>query len=217
MNIIDTSSSSNKNKDFKKSIKNIPLFKTKGIEYELLSKEYTNIIFQSIASVDFFKEHELIKNKNVFSMGKSTQNYLAQKKIKSISPNSPGSEELKKLLSKNKNGGNYLIVKGEEGLSEIFNYLNVADEIVDEVICYKRIKFDNYEHIKEAFYKVDAIIFTSTYAFEIFFEEIYSKKMNLKFLSISQRISKFIKEKGFNSDLIDYFSNDLEEQIKKLI
>ena len=217
MNIIDTSSSRNKNKDFKKSIKNIPLFKTKGIEYELPSKEYTNVIFQSIAAVDFFKEHELIKNKNVFSMGKSTQNYLAQKKIKSISPNSPGSEELKKLLSKNKNDGNYLIVKGEEGLSEIFNYLNVAGEIVDEVICYKRIKFDNYEHIKEAFYKVDAIIFTSTYAFEIFFEEIYSKKMNLKFLSISQRISKFIKEKGFNADLIDYFSNDLEEQIKKLI
>ena len=91
MNIIDTSSSRNKNKDFKKSIKNIPLFKTKGIEYELPSKEYTNIIFQSIAAVDFFKEHELIKNKNVFSMGKSTQNYLAQKKIKSISPNSPGS------------------------------------------------------------------------------------------------------------------------------
>ena len=50
-------------------------------------------------------------------MGKSTQNYLAQKKIKSIRPNSPGSEELKKLLSKNKNDGNYLIVNCEEGLS----------------------------------------------------------------------------------------------------
>jgi len=217
MNIIDTSSSGNEKEDFKKSIKNIPLFKTKGIEYELPSKEYANIIFQSMASVGFFKEYELIKNKNIFSMGKSTQNYLAQKKIKSISPDPPGSEELKKLLSKNKNGGNYLIVKGEKGLSEIFNYLNISGEVVEEVICYKRLKFDSYEHIKEAFYKVDAIIFTSTYAFEIFFEEIYSKKMNLKFLSISQRISKFIKEKGFNSDLVDYFSNDLEEQIKKLI
>ena len=38
--------------------------------------------------------------------------------------------------------GNYLIIKGEKGLSEIFNYLNVAGEIVDEVICYKRLKFD---------------------------------------------------------------------------
>jgi len=217
MNIIDTSSSGNEKEDFKKSIKNIPLFKTKGIEYELPSKEYANIIFQSMASVGFFKEYELIKNKNIFSMGKSTQNYLAQKKIKSISPDPPGSEELKKLLSKNKNGGNYLIVKGEKGLSEIFNYLNISGEVVEEVICYKRLKFDSYEHIKKEFYKVDAIIFTSTYAFEIFFEEIYSKKMNLKFLSISQRISKFIKEKGFNSDLVDYFSNDLEEQIKKLI
>ena len=35
--------------------------------------------------------------------------------------------------------GNYLIIKGEKGLSEIFNYLNVAGEFVDEVICYNRL------------------------------------------------------------------------------
>ena len=217
MNIIDTSSGTSSIDKSCGSIKNIPLFRTKGIQYQIDIHKFENIIFQSMSSAAFFIEYDSLKKKNVFSMGKSTQDYLSKQGVKSLCPNIPGSEELKKLLSKNKKGGNYLIVKGEKGLSEIFNYLNVAGEIVDEVICYKRLKFDSYKHIKEAFYKVDAIIFTSTYAFEIFFEEIYSKKMNLKFLSISQRISKFIKEKGFNSDLIDYFSDDLEEQIKKLI
>ena len=121
MNIIDTSSRRSADKDFKESIINIPLFDTIGVEYSLFAKEYTNIIFQSITSVDFFKDYEMLKDKNIFCMGKATQSYLAKKNIKSICPNLPGSEELKRVLLKNKNDGNYLIVKGEKGLNEIFN------------------------------------------------------------------------------------------------
>ena len=215
MNIIDTSSGRSSGKDCKESIINIPLFNTKGIEYILSAKEYTNIIFQSITSVDFFKDYEILKDKNIFCMGKATQSYLAKKNIKSICPNLPGSEELKRVLLKNKNDGNYLIVKGEKGLNEIFNYLNSSGKNVEEVICYKRIKYDCYDHIKRDFIGADAIIFPSTFAFDIFFEEIYSGRTKAKLFGISDRINAHIASFGLSSYLVDYFSDDIVESIKK--
>ena len=215
MNIIDTSSGQNSGKDCKKSVINIPLFNTEGIEYILSAKEYSNIIFQSITSVDFFKNYEMIKDKNIFCMGKATQSYLLKKNIKSICPNLPGSQELKKVLFKNTNDGNYLIVKGEKGLKEIFNYLNKSGKNVEEVICYKRTKYDCYNHIKRDFIRADAIIFPSIFAFDIFFEEIYSSKTKAKLFGISDRINAHIASFGLNSYLVDYFSDDIIESIKK--
>ena len=215
MNIIDTSSRRSADKDCKESIKNIPLFDTIGVEYSLFAKEYTNIIFQSITSVDFFKDYKMIEDKNIFCMGKATQSYLAKKNIKSICPNFPGSQELKKVIFNNKNGGNYLIVKGEKGLNDIFNFLNTSGENVEEVICYKRTKYASYDHIKKDFMGADAIIFPSTFAFDIFFEEIYSSKTKAKLFGISDRINAHIASFGLSSYFVDYFSDDIRESIKR--
>ena len=199
------------------SIKNIPLFKTKEIQYHIDIHKFENIIFQSISSAAFFNELDSLKNKNVFSMGRSTQDYLSKQGIKSVCPSIPGSEELKKLLSKNKRGGNYLIVKGENGLNEIFNYLNSSNEYVEEINCYKRFKLESYENVRNEFYNADAIIFPSTYAFKIFFEEIYSTKVKAKLFGISKRITDYISSYDLDSDFIDYFSKDITESIKDSI
>ena len=217
MNIIDTSSGNSSMHKSCGSIKNIPLFKTKEIQYQIDIHKFENIIFQSISSAAFFDEFESLKNKNVFSMGRSTQDYLSKQGIKSVCPSIPGSEELKKLLSKNKRGGNYLIIKGENGLNEIFNYLNSSNEYVEEINCYKRFKLDSYENIRNEFYDADAIIFPSTYAFKIFFEEIYSTKIKAKLFGISNRIIDYISNYDLDSDFIDYFSGDITESIKNSI
>ena len=200
-----------------RSIKNIPLFKTKEIQYHIDIHKFENIIFQSISSAAFFNELESLKNKNVFSMGKSTQDYLSKQGVKSVCPSIPGSEELKKLLSKNKKSGNYLIVKGENGLNEISNYLNSSNEYVEEINCYKRFKLESYENVKNEFYDADAIIFPSNYAFKIFFEEIYSTKVKAKLFGISKRIIDYISSYDLDSDFIDYFSKDITESIKDSI
>ena len=200
-----------------RSIKNIPLFKTKEIQYQIDIHKFENIIFQSMSSAAFFNELESLKNKNVFSMGKSTQDYLSKQGVKSVCPSIPGSEELKKLLSKNKKSSNYLIVKGENGLSEISNYLNSSNEYVEEINCYKRFKLESYENVRNEFYDADAIIFPSTYAFKIFFEEIYSTKVKAKLFGISKRIIDYISSYDLDSDFIDYFSKDITESIKDSI
>ena len=199
MNIIDTGSNINPIKDQKSSVKNIPLFQIKGAEYLLKTKSYTNIIFQSIPSVKFFNDDEFLKNKNIYSMGTSTQNYLSQKGIISICPDVPGSKELIKILAKNKNNGKYLVVKGADGLNDVFNYLKENGEDVQEIICYKRFKLDSYKDIKKDFYKADAIIFSSTYAVEVFFHEVYSADINATFFGISNRIIKFISDRAYKA------------------
>ena len=66
MNIIDTRSNI-KTRDSKKDfIKNIPLFETKGIEYSISLNDFTDVIFQSIPSVEFFEEKEQLINRNIY-------------------------------------------------------------------------------------------------------------------------------------------------------
>ena len=97
MNIIDTRSDINLLNPHE-CIKNIPLFQIKGVEYELKSKNFTDIIFQSIASVKFFNESDILENKRIFSMGASTKEFLLKKGINSVCPKIPGSFELNKLI-----------------------------------------------------------------------------------------------------------------------
>ena len=214
MNIIDTSSNINLRNNQNDSISNIPLFRIKKIEYVLPSKNVTNIIFQSISSVEFFKEKEMLKNKNVYSMGPSTKNSLAQNGIHSICPNIPGSKELNKLLSQNKIKGKYLIIKGQDGLNDVFNHLKQSGDDVEELICYERIKLDDYDDIKKNFVEADVIIFSSIFAVEIFFKEIYSSDIKAKLFGISDRIIEFISEFGYEAKFINYFSGDIEKSIK---
>ena len=216
MNIIDTRSKI-KHRDYKEdSIKNIPLFETRGVEYSISSNDFTDVIFQSIPSVEFFEEKEKLINKNIYVMGPSTKNFLSQKGLDSICPDIPGSKELIKLLSKNENN-KFLIIKGADGLKDVFNYLNGNLNCVEEVICYERVKFDNYDNLKQPFLGADAVIFSSTYAVNIFFEEIYSSNIKAKLFGISNRIISYISDLGYEAKFIDYFSDDIAESIKNSI
>ena len=76
MNIIDTSSGNSSMHKSCGSIKNIPLFKTKEIQYHIDIHKFENIIFQSISSAAFFNELDSLKNKNVFSMGTVSYTHL---------------------------------------------------------------------------------------------------------------------------------------------
>jgi uroporphyrinogen-III synthase len=217
MNIIDTRSNIAFSNHKKGIIKNIPLFNLKGIEYSASTQKYTDIIFQSIPSVEFFKEQENLVEKNIYCMGPSTKNFLSQKGLESICADVPGSKELIKLLSQNKNHRKYLVVKGEDGLNEVFNYLHKNGEDVQEVICYKRLKLDGYDDIKKDFSYADAIIFSSTYAVEIFFNEIYSNNIKAMLFGISSRIVDHITNLGYEAKLVDYFAEDFVESIKATI
>tara|TARA_B100001250_G_scaffold226402_1_gene194249 strand:+ start:6602 stop:7252 length:651 start_codon:yes stop_codon:yes gene_type:complete len=216
MNIIDTRSNI-KPRDYKKDfIKNIPLFETKGIEYSISLNDFTDVIFQSMPSVEFFEEKEQLINKNIYSMGPSTKNFLSQKGFDSICPDIPGSKELIKLLPNNDNN-KFLIVKGVDGLNDVFNNLNVNRNYVEEIFCYKRVKFNNYDNLKEPFLDADAVIFSSTYAADIFFKEIYSSDIKAKFFGISNRIINHISNLGYEASFVDYFSEDIAESIKNSI
>ena len=217
MNIIDTRASNFQIYSKESSIKNIPLYKFKTIEYKLLSEDYTDIVFQSIAAVKFFQHHHILNKNNIYSMGRATYQSLLEKGFESTNPEIPGSAGLIKVIENRIKSGKFLIVKGRDGLDEIFDYLKNKKVEADQVCCYERIKFDNYDDLKEDYFLADAIIFPSTLAVKIFFKEIYSKDIKAKFFGISDRIIKCINNLGQKGELIDYFSNNLEEQVKKLI
>ena len=216
MNIIDTRSDINLLNPHE-CIKNIPLFQIKGVEYELKSKNFTDIIFQSIASVKFFNESNILENKRIFSMGASTKKFLLKKGINSVCPKIPGSFELNKLLLNDDDHSKYLIIKGEDGLSDVYNHLSKNGKNVQELVCYKRFKLKNYEIIKGEFFKADAIIFSSIYAVKIFFDEIYAKDTNAKLFGISNRIIDYISSLGYEGQFVDYFSDNLIESVKDFI
>ena len=217
MNIIDTSSNIKLRDHKEELIRNIPLFETIGIEYSLSSNNYTDVIFQSIPSVKFFIEEEQLINKNIYSMGPSTKNFLSQKNFDSICPETPGSRELIKLLPSKSDDNKFLIVKGADGLSEVFDHLSKNNNKVEEIICYERVKFRSYDDVKESFLKADAVIFSSTFGAQIFFEEIYSSDVKAKLFGISNRIINYISDIGYESKFIDYFTNDIAESIKNSI
>ena len=217
MNIIDTKASDFQMSSKKSYIKNIPLYELKSIEYKSPSDDYTDIVFQSTAAVEFFKDCNILNEKNIYSMGRSTKLSLLQKGFDSKNPDIPGSAGLIKVIENRAKLGKFLIVKGKDGLDEVYQYLKNKKVEVDEVQCYERKKFDSYNNLKERYLLADAIIFPSTFAVRIFFEEIYSDKTKTKFFGISDRIVKFINNYGYEGLLIDYFSSKIEEQIKKII
>ena len=216
MNIIDTRSNIAFSNHKKRSIKNIPLFELKSFEYSLPSKDFTDIIFQSIPSVEFFKEKDHLINKDIYTMGPSTKNFLLQKGFDSICPAIPGSKELIKLLP-NLNNNKYLIVKGDDGLSDIFDYLYKNKNNVEEISCYKRVKFKSYDDVKESFLKADAVIFSSTFGAQIFFEEIYSSDVKAKFFGISDRIKNYVCDLGYKCKFVEAFDQDVVISIKNSI
>ena len=235
MNIIDTSANAKVtssygrfiprawacvSKENQKNLKNIPLFDLNPIEYSLSSpnlKDYTDIIFQSIPSVHYFREYDWLHNKNIYTMGQGTKKFLKQVGVfNARCADIPGSKELIKILPKTDNN-KFLIVKGKGGLSYLFDHLNKNKISVEEIINYERIKYESYNDIKEPFLKSDAIIFSSTFSAQIFFEEIYSSDVKAKFFGISDRIKNYVCDLGYKCKFVEAFDQDVVISIKNSI
>ena len=216
MNIIDTSTNS-KNSSLDNSIKNIPLFKIEPVEYKVLNTLITDIIFQSVASVKNFKNFEICRRINVLAMGESTQRALDKVGINSTSPDIPGSSGLIKMLGKKLIKRKFAIVKGLDGLEEVHDHIIKYGADAENIVCYKRKKFLNYMKIREKFIEADIVIFSSTFAAKIFFENIYIANNAMSFLCISERIKEYINKLGYEAKTINYFSDDLLNEIKKTI
>ena len=216
MNIIDTSTNS-KNSSLDNSIKNIPLFKIEPVGYKVLNTLITDIIFQSVASVKNFKNFEICKRINVFAMGESTKRALDKIGINSTTPEIPGSSGLIELLGKKLIKRKFAIVKGLDGLEEVHDHIIKYGAEAENIVCYKRKKFLNYMEIRENFIEADVIIFSSTYAAKIFFENIYIANNTMSFICISERIEEYINKLGYEAKTINYFSSDLLNEIKKTI
>ena len=216
MNIIDTSSNS-KILYSSNLIKNVPLFKIKLLNYQIPVENFTDVIFQSVASVENFKNFEMCINKNIFSMGKSTKKALAVKDIISKCPPTPGSSGLVKLLGKKIQKQRFLIIKGKDGLSDIENFINAQGSFCKKIVCYERKEFDAYNLIKNQFNSAEAVIFTSVFSAQIFFDNIYKSDRKISFFCISKRIKEQICLMGYDAKIIDYFSDNLYNEIEKAI
>tara|TARA_B100001109_G_scaffold103727_1_gene84596 strand:+ start:348 stop:1016 length:669 start_codon:yes stop_codon:yes gene_type:complete len=214
MNIIDTSTNS-KNSSLDNSIENIPIFEIEPVEYEVLDSLITDIIFQSVASVKNFKNFEICRRINVLAMGESTQRALDKIGINSTTPEIPGSSGLIELLGKKLIKRKFAIVKGLDGLEEVHDHIIKYGADAENIVCYKRKKFLNYIEIRKKFIKADVVIFSSTFAAEIFFENIYIANNTTSFMCISERIKEYINNLGYEAKTINYFSEDLYDEIKK--
>ena len=216
MIIIDTSSNG-KISYSSNYIKNVPLFKIKLLNYQIPAENFTDVVFQSVASVENFKNFEICIDKNIFSMGESTKKALTLNDIISKCPPTPGSLGLAKLLGKKIQKQKFLIIKGKDGLSDIENFINAQGSFCKKIVCYERKEFDAYNSIKNQFNSAEAVIFTSVFSAQIFFDNIYKSDRKMSFFCISKRIKEQIYLMGFEAKIIDYFSDNLYLEIEKAI
>ena len=216
MNIVDTSTNSKTSRLYK-SIKNIPLFEIVSIDYDFSDTSITDIIFQSVAAVENFKHFEVCEESKVFAMGESTKQTLKDLGIDATISKTPGSLGLKELLGEELAERKFAIVKGLGGLDELNNHIIKSGALAENLICYKRKELTKYEEMLKDFSKADVVIFSSTFAAKIFFENIYISNSEVSFVCISERIKKYINNLGFKAKTINYFSDDLINEIKKVI
>ena len=216
MNIVDTRARNTFNFVKRKNIKNIPLFELSFLDHSIDISGYTDVIFQSTPSVEFFNHHKDLIDKNVFAMGPGTQSSLGTKGISSKIPEDPGSEGLKKLIKSSVGSGTFLIVKGQGGLNIISDYLKAEGAEVDTIQNYQRVRFSSYLDLSKDFDNADFVIFPSRLAAEIYFQEIYNPDINSKFVTISSRIKDYVDSLGFENSQLDYFADNFESEILNL-
>ena len=196
-------------------ILNIPLYKICKVRQIVNLSKYQNIIFQSPSAVINFDKINLIEDKRIIAIGPGTRNQLRKHGyIAEIPDTDYSSEGVINLLNKSEIIGKTLVIKGEGGLSIISEYLNSASFKIDELNTYNRQKFESYSDIKKLFSDSDFVIFSSALSVEIYFKHIHNDQETLKFLAVSQRIGDIIKSYKRESKVIDYFSNDLINEIK---
>ena len=216
MNIVDTRARNTFNFVKRKNIKNIPLFELSFLDHSIDISGYTDVIFQSTPSVEFFNHHKDLIDKNVFAMGPGTQSSLGTKGVSSKIPEDPGSEGLKKLIKSSIGSGKFLIVKGQGGLNIISDYLKAEGAEVDTIQNYQRVRFSSYLDLSKDFDNADFVIFPSRLAAEIYFQEIYNPDINSKFVTISSRIKDYVDSLGFENSQLDYFADNFESEILNL-
>jgi len=216
MNIVDTRAKNTFNFIKRKNIRNIPLFELSFLDHSIDISGYTDVIFQSTPSVEFFNHHKDLVDKNVFAMGPGTQSSLDAKGISSKIPEEPGSEGLKKIIKSSIGPGKFLIVKGQGGLNIISDYLEANGAEVDTIQNYQRVRFASYSNLSEDFNKADFVIFPSRLAAEIYFQEIYNPNINSKFVTISSRIKDYVDSLGFENFQLNYFADNFESKILNL-
>ena len=216
MNIVDTRARNTFNFVKRKNIKNIPLFELSFLDHSIDISGYTDVIFQSTPSVEFFNHHKDLIDKNVFAMGPGTQSSLGTKGISSKIPEDPGSEGLKKLIKSSIGSGKFLIVKGQGGLNIISDYLKAEGAEVDTIQNYQRVRFSSYLDLSKDFDNADFVIFPSRLAAEIYYQEIYNPDINSKFITISSRIKDYVDSLGFENSQLDYFADNFESEILNL-
>ena len=210
MKIIDTST----NFLFKPGINNIPLFAIDKIEHADLSSGKEFVIFQSPSAVKNYTFLEKLANKKIIAMGPGTQKALHEKGLDSTLPEKYSSAGIIKYLESDFNANNVLIIKGEDGVNNIEEYIARHGGDVESISVYRRNVFKDYTQIGNDYLNADAIIFTSTMAVKIYFEKIYQNKVDTRFYSISNRIKRKIQEYGLKAITLDYFSDNLLDEIK---
>jgi uroporphyrinogen-III synthase len=210
MKIIDTST----NFLFKPGINNIPLFAIDKIEHADLSSGKEFVIFQSPSAVKNYTFLEKLANKKIIAMGPGTQKALHEKGLDSTLPEKYSSNGIIKYLESDFNANNVLIIKGEDGVNNIEEYIARHGGDVESISVYRRNVFKDYTQIGNDYLNADAIIFTSTMAVKIYFEKIYQNKVDTRFYSISNRIKRKIQEYGLKAITLDYFSDNLLDEIK---
>ena len=210
MNIIDTST----NFLFKPGINNIPLFEINKIEHADLSSGKEFVIFQSPSAVKNYTFLVKLANKKIIAMGPGTQKALHEKGLDSTLPEKYSSNGIIKYLESDFNANNVLIVKGEGGVDNIEEYIARHGGDVESISVYRRNVFKDYTQIGNDYLNADAIIFTSTMAVKIYFEKIYQNKVDTRFYSISNRIKRKIQEYDLKAITLDYFSDNLLDEIK---
>ena len=210
MNIIDTST----NFLSKSGINNIPLFAINKIEHADLSSGKEVVIFQSPSAVKNYSFLEKLANKKIIAMGPGTQKTLQEKSLDSAMPENYNSAGIIKYLKSNFNANNVLIIKGEDGVNDIEEYIARNGGDVESISVYRRSVFEDYTEIENDYLNADAIIFTSTMAVKIYFEKSYQNRVLTRFYSISNRIKSQIQEYGLEAITLDYFSDNLLEEIK---
>ena len=213
MKIIDTRPI--KNLDQTNEILNVPLYDIKLLDQVINIGKYKNIIFQSPLAVRSFKYTKELDNKRVISMGPGTSKELKKFGYIAEQPNDEfNSKGVIGLLLKGDISGNTLVVKGEGGLSEIADYLNSANFITDEINVYVREPFENYIDLKDKFLDCDAVIFTSSLSVDLYFRNLFREGEEVLYLPISERIEIAINSYGHKAKVINYFAENLMDEIK---
>ena len=213
MKIIDTRPI--KNLEQATEILNVPLYDIKTLNQVINILKYQNIVFQSPFAVKNFKCIKKLNDKRIIAMGPGTSKELKKFGYIAEQPKSEfNSKGVIGLLLKEDILGRTLVVKGKGGLSDIANYLNSASFETDEINVYIRKSFECYKDLRDKFLDCDAIIFTSSLSVDLYFKNLFQENEKVTYLPISERIKSAINSYGHEAKIINYFAENLMEEIK---